>query len=67
MPADTQADDRKFEAGQEVETIHGEKLVVLKVDVVLVKRGGVPTGETQRRILARSGDADCWFPTKLIK
>lgn len=42
--------------GEWVETIHGEKVQVMRVEVVIVKKNGVPTGEIEKRILARSGD-----------
>lgn len=56
-----------YEVGQKVETIHGEKLEILAVDVILLKKEGKPTGKTQTRILAKSGDADCWFPVAKLK
>lgn len=49
-------DKRIFLAGQEVETVYGEKLTVIKVEAVILKKKGEPTGEVERRILARSGD-----------
>ena len=46
---------RTFEPGQEVETVHGEKLTVIRVEAVILKRRGVPTGEVEMRIVAKSG------------
>ncbi|QDT46194.1 hypothetical protein Pan258_02110 [Symmachiella dynata] len=57
---------REFKEGQKVETVHGEKLTVKKVESIMLKKNGQPTGELQTRILAESGGKDCWFPSDLI-
>lgn len=56
-----------FETGDKVETVHGEKLTVKKVETRPVRRRGEYTGDTQTWILAKSGPTDVWFPASLIK
>lgn len=66
---------REFNVGDKIETVHGEKLTVLKVDHVLLKRAGVPTGEVEHRVLVQSGDQKdkkgelipTWLPFSKIK
>ena len=55
------------EVGQEIETVHGEKLIVLAVKVLPVSRQGVMTGDMMTMVLAESGGTQCWFPMKKIK
>lgn len=51
-----------------VETIFGEKLVVLKVDEAhAVKKKGVVIREGETRILAESGGHPTWFPLSKVK
>lgn len=53
--------------GQKIETIHGEKLTVMKTELLLVKKNKKPTGEVQLRVMAESGGIPTWFPIHYIK
>ena len=57
-----------FKEGDTVETVHGETLVVLKVEETpsVTKKGAV-VREGQKRILAESGGHPTWFPFSKIK
>ena len=60
--------DRTFKAGDKVETVHGEKLVVLKFqEDHATKKKGVVIKEGVKRILAESGGHMTWFPIEKIK
>ena len=48
--------------GNKVTTKFGEKLEILDVQKLPVKRQGVSTGEVETRFLAESGGVNCWFP-----
>lgn len=50
-------------AGDKVETVHGEKLVVLQFDPgTPVTKKGVVLRKGTPRVLAESGGHRCWFP-----
>jgi len=60
--------DKKFKVGDNVETIHGEKLTVTKVeerDAVTKKGVVIQVGE--QWLLAVSGGFPTWFPASKIK
>jgi hypothetical protein len=57
----------ELKKGDRVKTVHGEKLRVLDVKIVLVKRNGKATGKTEKRFLANSGGHKCWFPASESK
>lgn len=52
-----EAKQPEFKVGDELTTIHGEKIVVEKVET---DRHGL-------KVLAQSGDNKCWFPLARIK
>lgn len=59
---------KQYKKGDEVETIHGETLTVLKVEEVpAVTKKGVALKEGHTRILAESGGHPTWFPLSRIK
>ena len=53
--------------GDNLTTIHGEKLKVLAVKKQEIKKHGEPTGKTTTMILAESGGVKCWFPQSRVK
>jgi len=53
--------------GEKIETIHGEKVTVMKTEMLLVKKNRKPTGAVQLRIMAKSGGKPTWFPIHYIK
>lgn len=57
----------KLEKGDQVQTIHGEKLTVLAVKTIQVKKTGEKTSKPQGRFLAKSGGHMCWFPASESK
>ena len=57
-----------YEPGEKIETVHGEKLVVVRSETVPVKKNGQFTGEEQTRVLAENQAGQlCWFPVSKIK
>lgn len=66
----------QIKEGDEVTTVHGEKLKVLAVEEIEVRKNGKivievvdgkPVAKLQKRILAESGGHKCWFPTHMLK
>jgi len=59
---------KSFKKGDKIETIHGEKLVVLDVRYAdAVTKKGVEIKPAQVHILAESGGHPTWFPVEKLK
>lgn len=60
--------EKKLKAGDSVETIHGEKLKVIKVEEVgAITKKGVVIQEGSMRVLAESGGHPTWFAASKLK
>jgi hypothetical protein len=56
-----------YTKGQKVTTVHGEELTILNVKNLLVRRHGIPTGETMDYVLVESGGNNTWIPVTNLK
>jgi hypothetical protein len=56
----------KYEKGDKVTTVHGEKLTILDVKTQPIKRKGNPTGKNATYVMAKSGGVNTWFPVSRL-
>ena len=59
---------KQIKKGDKVETIYGEKLVVLDVETLpAITKKGVVIQPEKIRILAESGGHNTWFPVEKLR